>query len=184
MIKTTYVEPYKVLKTSKAISSVQLGKAKVTRSDSKGAYSSSSSSSRSFLTGSKGKLTVKTADKNYSITSIIVETYDKDGKPVYTKVGNKKTVNFGLNKRSGQYSSPYSNYSENYTSLYKPTTVYVSYKNKYTGAFYRVNSVTKDAYGNNVFSVTYRNAGDTKDSTYTTYSLPDSYTSSYTFFKK
>ena len=186
VIKTTYVKPYKVLKTSKVIKSVQLGSTKLTRADSMGAYSSSSSSQRAFLSSkkTKGKLTVKTADKNYSITSIIVKTYDKNGKPVYTKVGNKKTVNFGLNKSSSQYSSPYSSYSYSYNSLYKPTTVYVSYKNKYTGAFYRVNSVTKDADGDNVFSVTYRNVGDTKDTTYTTYSLPDSYTSSYTFYKK
>lgn len=186
LIKTTYEKQYKVLKTKRAIKSVQLGSTKLTRADSQGAYSSSSSSQRTFLSSkkTKGKLTVTMADKNYSITSIIVKTYDKDGKPVYTKVGNKNTVNFGLNKSMGKYNSPYGSYSSSYTSLYKPTTVYVSYKNKYTGAFYRVNSITKDAYGNNVFSVTYRYSGDTKDTTYTTSDLPDSYTESYTFYKK
>ncbi|MCM1180477.1 MAG: hypothetical protein NC347_09495 [Clostridium sp.] len=187
VIKTTYKQPYKVLKTSKIISSVQLGKTKLTNADSKGAYSSSSSSRRSFLSGNSGKLTVKTADKNYSITSIVVQTYDKDGKPVYTKVGNKKKVNYGLNKWKSEYSSEYSSYAYSNTSLYKETTVYVCYKNKYTGAFCRVDSVSKDQYGNNVISYTYRYAGDTKDSKGTVYSLGSMNVrayESYTFYKK
>lgn len=191
VIKTTYKQPYKVLKTSKIISSVQLGKTKLTNADSRGGYSSSSSSRRSFLSGNSGKLTVKAADKNYSITSIVVRTYDKDGKPVYTKVGNKKKINYGLNKGKYTYSSEYSSYARSKTSLYKETTVYVCYKNKYTGAFYRVDSVSKDQYGNYVISYTYRNAGDTKDSKSTTtmssgYYYDDDVPGaiSYTFYKK
>lgn len=184
VIKTTYTKQYKVLKTDRVISSVQLGKTKLTRSDSHSAYSSSSSSSRAFLSGSKGKLTVKAADKNYSITSIVVLTYDKEGKPVYTKVGNKKTINFGMNKSRDSYKSPYSSYSYSNTSLYKPTTVYVFYKNKFTGGFSRVNSISKDKDGDTVFSITYRNAGDTKDTTTTTSYISSDYYQSYTFYKK
>ena len=47
-----------------------------------------------------------------------------------------------------------------------------------------MNSITKDANGNTVFSITSRNVGDTKDTTYTSESIPDSYTNAYTFFKK
>lgn len=187
VIKTTYSRQYKVLKTSKVISSVQLGKTKLTRADSNSAYSSSSSSSRAFLSGSSGKLTVKTADKNYSITSILVLTYDKEGKPVYTIVNNKKKINYGVNKsrRSNTSKSPYYAYSSNSVSLYKPTTVYVFYKNKFTGSFSRVNSISKDKSGNTVFSMTYRNAGDTKDITCTESSLYFYYNrDSYTFYKK
>ncbi len=184
VIKTTYSKQYKVLKTSKVISSVQLGKTKLTRADSKSAYSSSSSSKRAFLSGSSGKLTVKAADKNYSITSIVVLTYDKEGKPVYTKVSNKKKINYGVNKSMSSYKSPYTTYSYNNVSLYKPTTVYVCYKNKFTGAFCRVNSISKNKYGNSEFSVTYRNAGDTKDTTVTKTSMPSDCTTSYTFYKK
>ena len=184
VIKTTYSRKYKVLATSKVISSVQLGKTKLSSTNKYGAYSSSSSSKRAFLTGNSGKLTVKTADKNYSITSIIVETYDKNGKAVYTKVSNKKKINYGLNNSKNAYADPYGVYSYNYSSHYKPTTVYVTYKNKFTGAFSKVNSITKDANGNTVFSITSRNVGDTKDTTYTSESIPDSYTNAYTFFKK
>lgn len=184
VIKTTYSKQYKVLKTSKVISSVQLGKTKLTRADSKSAYSSSSSSKRAFLSGSSGKLTVKAADKNYSITSIVVLTYDKEGKPVYTKVSNKKKINYGVNKSMSSYKSSFSTYSYNSVSLYKPTTVYVCYKNKFTGAFCRVNSISKNKYGNSEFSVTYWNAGDTKDTTVTKTSMPSDCTTSYTFYKK
>ncbi len=186
VIKTTYSRQYKVLKTNKAISSVQLGKTKLTRADSNSAYSYSSSSSRAFLSGSSGKLTVKAADKNYSITSILVLTYDKEGKPVYTIVNNKKKINYGVNKsrRSNTYNSPYYSYSSNSVSLYKPTTVYVFYKNKFTGSFSRVNSISKNKSGNTVFSMTYRNAGDTKDTTVTTSSISSDCSVSYTFYKK
>lgn len=186
VIKTTYSCQYKVLKTSKIISSVQLGKTKLTKSDGRGAYSSSSSSQRAFLSGNSGKLTVKAADKNYSITSIVVLTYDKEGKPVYTKVSNKKKINYGLNKSKDSYSSKYSSSSYSKTSMYKNTTVYVFYKNKFTGAFSRVNSITKNKYGDYELSITYRKAGDTKDTTvtrsyissYSDYAVP------YTFYKK
>lgn len=182
VIKTTYSRQYKVLKTSRIISSVQLGKTKLTKSDSCGAYSSSSSSQRAFLSGNSGKLTVKAADSNYSITSIVVLTYDKEGKPVYTKVNNKKKINFGLNKSKDSYTSKYSSYSK--TSLYKETTVYVCYKNKFTGAFSKVNSITKNKYGNYEISVTYRNAGDTKDTTIVRSYMPSYNINSYTFYKK
>ncbi len=182
VMKTTYSRQYKVLKTSKIISSVQLGKTKLTKADSKGAYSSSGSSRRSFLSGNSGKLTVKAADKNYSITSIVVKTYDKEGKPVYTKVGNKKKINYGLFKHKDSYSSKYHSYSS--TSLYKTTTVYVFYKNKFTGEFTRVNSISKNKYGNYVFSVTSRNEGDQKDTTDTYSYLPSGNYVSYTFYKK
>lgn len=178
LIKTTYSTQYKVLKTAGVISSVQLGKTKLTRKDSRNAYSSSSSSSRSFLTGNSGKLTVKMANSNYGITSIVVRTYDKNGKPVYKKVSNKKNLGYGLYKRK---ETGY-NYSD--TSLYKETTVYVSYKNKFTGEFSQINSITTDAYGAPVFSVTYRKKGETKNTTVTSSAMPSSYTSSFTFYKR
>lgn len=184
VIKTIYSRQYKVLKTYEVISSVQLGKAKITSTSNRGAYSSSSSSSRSFLTGSKGKLTVKVADKNYSITSIVVKTYDKEGKPVYTKVGNKKNVNFGAYKPLSKYNSTYSTYSYSRTSLFKPTTVYVFYKNKFTGAYSTVDKIEKDVYGDYKFTYTYKNANSDKAETYTSYGVDTSYSQSFTFYKK
>lgn len=182
VIKTTYSRTYKVLKTSGVISSVTLGKKTLTNSNTNAAYSSSSSSKRSFLTGTSGKLTVKTASSNYSIMSIVVRTYDKNGKPVYKKVSNKKKITYGAYKSKDSYSG--SAYSYTSSSLYKPTTIYVSYKNKFTGAFYKVNSISTDSSGNTVFSVTYRNEGETKNTTCTTSSVPSGCTSVYTFYKK
>lgn len=178
VIKTTHSRQYKVLKTRSVISSVQLGKTKLTHSNKQGSYSSSLSSQRAFLSGNSGKLTVKTADKNYSIMSIIVETYGKDGKPVYTKVSNKKKINYGLHKMVD------SGLSYSHTSLYKNTRIYVSYKNKFTGEFCRIDSVEKNKYGSSIFFVTRRRAGEKQDTTYTTYKMPDDYTVSYTFYKK
>lgn len=178
VIKTTHSRQCKVLKANGIISSVQLGKTKQIHSDKRSAYSSSLSSQRAFLTGNSGKLTVKMADKNYSIMSIIVETYGKDGKPIYTKVNNKKKINYGL------YKMRESGFSFSHTSLYKNTRIYVSYKNKFTGEFCRINSVEKNKYGSTIFSVTRRSAGEKQDTTYTTYKMPDKYTMSFTFYKK
>lgn len=178
IIKTTYNTQYKVLKTRGVISSVQLGKAKITNKDTQKAYSSSSSSSRSFLSGNSGKLTVKMANSNYSIMSIVVKTYDKDGKPVYKKVSNKKNLGYGLYKRRDTY------YSSSVTSLYKETVVYVSYKNKFTGEFCKINNITTDASGDPVFSVTYRKREDTKNTTVTRSAMPSEYTEEFIFYKK
>lgn len=181
VIKTTHTCQVKVLKTSNVISSVQLGTRKVTVSDKLAAYSSTSSSTTTsrFLSGNSGKLTVKLANSNYSITSIIVLTYNSKGEPVYTKVSNKKKINYGLYKAGYSYKSSYSNLQYSYSSMYKPTTIYIGYKNKFTGAYSKFDIVT-DSSGAQQIKTTYRNAGDTKDQNITGFA--GSY-QSYTFYK-
>lgn len=132
---TTY--KFKVLKTDEKVASVQLGKAKIsnkTTREKTGGYSKIKTE-KPFLSGSKGKLTVKMADKNYKIQSIIIATYDKKGDAIYKAVKNKKSVTFG------KYKQKY--YS---TQLFKPTKVYISYKNMFTGAYTKW-TVKKDEEG-------------------------------------
>lgn len=188
--KTTYTTIYKVLKNGRIISSVSLGKSKISGKDSNGVYkSTSSSTSKRMLSGNKGKLVVKMGDKNYSITSIIVETYDKDGNVVYKKVGNKKNVTYGAFKYNDSYSSSWGDtylYNYNYSSMYKPTTVYVGYKNKFTGEYSTFDVIKKtNSDGKPYYTIKSTYKYDSSDKVQTSeggFSGPCY--ASYTFFKK
>lgn len=134
--KTTHTRKIKVLKSTTAITSIKLGKSTWS---SKTSNSASSSSRKSvvnhYLTGTSGKLSVK-ANKNYAITSIIVVTYNGEGDPVYTSVKNNQTISYGQFVMNDSYtSSTNSIYNRINKSMYKPTKVYVSYRNKFTGAY-------------------------------------------------
>lgn len=186
LIKTTNTYEYKVLKSTTAVSSVQLGKAKLSYKDTRGSYSTTTTSSRKqFLSGSKGKVTAKTGDKNYSVTNILVLTLDKDGNLLAQVVGNKKNVVYGTGK--GDYTITSANGSvTKYSPMYKPTMVYVGYKNKYTGAFTKFDLVKVQEDGQTVTRIksTYRYEGDTKDREYIGTSPEGSCVSDFLFYKK
>ncbi|MBQ9983781.1 MAG: hypothetical protein IJP29_04250 [Lachnospiraceae bacterium] len=186
IVKTTETQTVKVFKTNKVISSVQLGSAKQVFTEKRTSTSTSDTSTyKRFLTGKNGKLKVKMADKNYAIQSIMLITYDAQGKAQYQIVGNNKKVTFGANKSMYTRQRPNDNYSYKSTSLYKPTHVYVYYKNKYTGAFCKINKIYKDAEGNYLFDYTYQNYGDEKATVVTgATSYPTRCYSSYIFYKK
>lgn len=186
VVKTTTIKTFKVLKTSRVVASVQLGKSKIAgKTTSNGTSSTSTSTSKKFLSGKSGKLTVKMADKNYSLQNIVVLTYDKDGKPEYKLVKNKKKITYGANKSLSYSQNTDGSYNYKSTSLFKPTVVCVFYKNKYTGGYCKINKIYKDAYGNNRFDYTYYYQGAEKASVVTgAYYLPDNYCYTYTFYKK
>lgn len=183
VVKTVSTYKYKILKSDVIFSSVQLGKAKYTKKNTFGAYKYVyKESNNKFLSGNSGKLTVKMGDKNYQLTSIIVETVDKDGKAVYKEVKNKKKVAFGKYKSGYEYKNEYNpKYKSWSKSLFKPTWIHISYKNKFTGEFSK-NSVAVDGNGNQYIKTVYRYAGDTKNQEGTWFDGPCNTT--YTFYKK
>lgn len=183
VVKTEYKQKIKVLGTDRVVSSVTLGKSKISGAERSADKSAGRHISKKFLSGSRGKLTVKMADKNYGIKSIIVETYDKDGKPVYTKVSNKNNITYGVNNYNPAYNPGHPGYSYEYGNLYKPTTVYVSYNNKYTGAYTKWD-IVKDADGEYQIVSTYRYDDDKEDRKVTSWSPRGSCYQSYTFYKK
>ena len=132
VVKEIITTKYRVVKKNSApIASITLGKAKSTTSNSFAASGKSSykATSQRFLSGTNGKLTVKT-NKGYNIQSIIVKTYDAQGNAVFQQAKNKGKVNFG------DFKSGYTNADGTYShSLYKTTTVYVNYKNKASGEY-------------------------------------------------
>lgn len=183
VVKTEYKQKIKVLGTDKVVSSVTLGKSKISgvkRSEDKDVVRYTS---KKFLSGNRGKLNVKMADKNYGIKSIIVETYDKDGKPVYTKVSNKNNITYGVNQYNPAYNPGHPGYSYEHSNRYKATTVYISYSNKHTGAFTKWD-VVKDADGEYRIVSTFRYDNDKEDRKVTSWSPKGSCYQSYTFYKK
>ncbi len=187
-LKVTTVTPYKVYDVSGKISSIQLGKSKMSYSNKYGKYGTyaSSTSRKQMLSGTKGKLTVK-MKKRYGLVDLVVKTYDKTGKAQYKLVKNKSTVTYGTNSYVDTYTSTYS--SSKYTSFYKPTTVYIFYKDKDAskksgGGYYDVKSIRKDATtGNYLFTYTYVGYNGKKTEYVDTTGFPDSYVS-HTFYKK
>ncbi len=188
VVKTVHSRTYKVLKNTNPIASVQLGKAKIsTKVSSNGTSSQSTYTSKKFLSGKNGKLTVKMSDKNFAIQSIVVQTYDAQGKAQYQIVKNKKKITFGNYKYLNEYKNMDGEVRSRYTSLFKPTTVYVFYKNKYTGDACKIDRIYKDQYGEYRFDYTYSYQGDkqptvVKDNYYLPYK--DDYVRTYTFYKK
>ncbi|MCM1158812.1 MAG: hypothetical protein NC300_08815 [Bacteroidales bacterium] len=189
VIKTTHQIVYKIVKTTSPIASVKLGKAKSTRAVKANGYSTTTTVSRNqFLTGKKGRLTVKSSDKNFTVTSIIVRTYNKDGKPVYQKVKNKSMITYGTQRETSQYEynssiSDYG-YKDSSASMYKPTSVYIGYRNKFTGEFAAYDVITDAKTGEQKIKSTWRNAGATEDSEYTGSTFRGNSYSRYDFYKK
>lgn len=135
--KSHYTYKFKIENSSNAIKSVKLGKkAQITTSESRSNFKSTTKSTRnSFLTGNSGKLSIKT-NKGYSITSIIVVTYDREGNSVMTQVNNNKTVVFGQYLKNNSYTSVWNPaYKYISKSMYKPTEIYVGYKDNFTGSY-------------------------------------------------
>lgn len=162
VIKKVYTDKIKVIADNSIVKSVQLGKSKITASKKNSKYSNSGTyTSSKFLSGKSGKLTVKMSNSNYKITSIVVKTYDAQGKAVYALVKNKKKVNFGMNKVIDSYDNGYG-YAYSRTSMYKPTEVYINYQNKFTGEYSKINKIYKDQYGNYSVDYEYKYANDDK----------------------
>ena len=185
VVKTTTQYKYKVVKGGayNYVTSVQLGKAKYSSAYSSNGYSSTSTyTSKKFLSGNSGKIKVKMGD-NYSLTSILVRTYDAEGNYVYQLVKNKGTVTYGNYKNEYSYKSTTSTYGYSSTSLYKPTEVIIYYKNKTTGVGTTIKSVEPRANGG--YTITYERTNSNGEvSTYTTSGRPGYNYTSYTFYKK
>lgn len=159
IIKKVYKDKIKVIADNSVVKSVQLGKSKITASAKNSNYSNSGTyTSSKFLSGKSGKLTIKMSNKNYKIMSIVVKTYDAEGKAVYAIVKNKKKLTFGANKALDSYDNGYG-YAYTRASMYKPTEVYINYSNKYTGEYSKINKIYKDAYGNYLVDYEYKNWG-------------------------
>lgn len=95
-----------------------------------------SDSNSAFTTKKSGKLSIKMA-KGYTLKKITVRTYDKDGKTVEKVVKNNKKITLG--KYGSSYSYNYqSEYSPEYwysywsKSIYAPTYIEITYKDKWT----------------------------------------------------
>lgn len=183
---TTHTLKLVVKNTDAIITSVKLGKASNTYSDQEfeGGYSYTRTV-KPFLSGKSGKVVVTPA-KGIKIMDIVIQTYDKNGKPVYKLVKNKKKVTFGQYKYKDSYQSEYSNYRSTDTSLFKNTRVYVFYKDSATGGYTDITKIKKNADGEYVFTYNYRpNSAQPVQKKQTTVGyVPDYYWNSYTFFKK
>jgi hypothetical protein len=189
VVKTTYIETYKVMATTSPVSSVTLGKSKqVAKVTSNGYKTTSKYTTKKFLSGNSGKLTVKASSSNYKINNIIVETYDNTGNVKYISVKNKAKINYGLYKNTSSYQSQYSSYSYSNSSMYKPTIIHIGYTNKFTGAYSKYEVVTqKDSEGKDVQYIksTYKYAGkDEKEQVETDTYFEGPCHTSYTFYKK
>ena len=193
LVKRVRTYKIKVLKTTGTVASVQLGKAKISNKTTYGKTGGSSSIStrKPFLSGSKGKVTVKMANKNYKVQSIIIATYDKKGNEIYKAVKNKKSVTFG--KYKWKYTDSYSyedggKYYSYSTQFYKPTKVYISYKDKFTGEYTKW-TVKKDEKGKPTIVHVKNKYSDGDSYTYDTepsefYGNGFCTSGSYTFYKK
>lgn len=145
--KVTHTKTYKVLnRGTEAVKSVKLGKTTQMDSTTYKEGGSTTSVKRGLLSGNSGKLVVTMADKNYKLTSILVRTYDANGKEIYTKVNNKKKVAYGNNIIKDEYvpTLPDDTYRRYRKTMYKPTDVLVFYQNKFTKESTTINSLTSD----------------------------------------
>lgn len=184
VVKTTTVNAYKVVKVSRIITSIQLGKSKYSYKDVRSGYSSNGTTTiKKFLSGKSGKVKVKMG-KDYSLQSIVVVTYDKEGNEMYQLVGNNKSVTYGTYKDQASFKSSYSTYGYSHATMYKPTEVYVFYKDNTTKEYTKIKSIEKDADGD--YKITYERCySDGSKSEYTNNNyLPSNYRESFIFYKK
>ncbi len=173
LIKTHYVDTYKVVTTTNPIKSITLGKNKITNT-----YKSSGTKVNQkrvtkfrYLKGKSGKLSIK-ANKNYKITSAFAVTYNANGDVVVSPSGNGKKVIYGTGKATsktekeqyildanGNYTyvkdAAGNNTSEVQsqmvttavsTSKYKPTTIYYGYRDTFTGSYTNYSVSTRQVY--------------------------------------
>lgn len=164
VIKVVHTQKVKVLKDANYIKSITLGKAKYTN---KATYKEGSSSTKrvvnKYLTGTQGKLTVKT-NKNYSVNSIIVQTYDAEGNTVYQAVNNKGIVSYGAYAWDG-YPKATEKVKERISKdLLKETTVYVGLTDKFTGAYTKY-TIKTDTDGTKYVETEYKNSALDKEPT-------------------
>lgn len=177
--KTTHTKSYKVVKDTNVFKYVKLGKAKYTYSRKSSETSGSSTNVvKKYLTGTSGKLNIKT-NSNYAITSILVMTYDKEGKAVYTQVANKQNVAYGLNAYDTTLQNVVAGVDKNKgylnRDLLKRTYVYVGYQNKFTGAYSKF-TIKTDAQGKKYIENEWKYAGageQVQKDTYYNYFYPD-----------
>lgn len=160
--KTHYVYTYKVLQTTNELKKISLGKNKITYTTKSAGtkVSTKTVTNYRFLKGNKGKLSFKTSNKNYKITSAFVTTFDANGKIVITPAGNNKTITYGTGKRLDEtivnkivqdangedtYTTDPVTGEKTYTTQpvvtarsqdkYKKTTVYYGYRDVFTGSY-------------------------------------------------
>ena len=173
LIKTHYVDTYKVVTTTNPIKSITLGKNKITNT-----YKSSGTKTNvktvtkfRYLKGKSGKLSFK-ANKNYKITSAFAVTYNANGDVVVSPSGNGKKVTYGTGKATSKTEREQyvldanGNYTyvkdaagndtderqsqmvttATSTSKYKPTTIYYGYRDTFTGSYTNYSVSTRQVY--------------------------------------
>lgn len=173
LIKTHYVDTYKVVTTTDPIKSITLGKNKITNT-----YKSSGTKVNKkivtkfrYLKGKNGKLSIK-ANNNYKITSAFAVTYNANGDVVVSPSGNGKKVTYGTGKETSKTEKEQyildANGKYTYvkdaagndtderqsqmvttavsTSKYKPTTIYYGYRDTFTGSYTNYSVSTRQVY--------------------------------------
>lgn len=186
-VTVTTTQKIKVQNTeTPIIQSVKLGTASISYSSSggDGIYSYTSTIKR-FLSGTKGKVNVSMGS-NSKLMDIVIETYDKDGNPVYKLVQNKKNVTYGkyAYNYESSYSDTYSSYDNKSTGLFKETRVYVFYKDKISGGYTDIQSVKYNSKTKSYdIKYKYKSPTASKAITTTSTSLPYSYMEQYIFYK-
>lgn len=151
-ISYTNVDVFKVVPSRNVYKQVKLGNSYVKKSHlaKLGGYFDSKKGNV-FLKGASGKLSVK-MDSEYTLTSVLAGTYDADGNYVYKKAANGGTVAYGQNYSSSK-SEEGAKIKYFRESLYKPTTIYLFYKDKTTGTSTTVTNEGVDAEGNQTFTI-------------------------------
>lgn len=181
IVKTSHTLRVKIQNSITPITSIKLGKSKWSSKSSNTATSTSNTSVvNRYLTGSNGKLSIK-ANKNYSITSIIVVTYNQEGEPVYNSVRNNQKINYGQFIKNSSYVSSNGVNTRISKSIYKPTEIYVGYKNNFTGA-YTIYTVKTRNDGSTY--VEYQDCYANSSKIQTGIGLNGYYDKSYVFYKK
>lgn len=173
LIKTHYVDTYRVVTTTDPIKSITLGKNKITNT-----YKSSGTKTNvktvtkfRYLKGKSGKLSFKT-NKNYKITSAYVVTYNANGEVIVTPSGNNKKVTYGTGKinsktekeqyildANGNYTyvkdaaGKDTNVRQSQmvtiatsTSKYKPTEIHYGYQDTFTGSYTKYSVSKRQVY--------------------------------------
>lgn len=146
-VKDTYTKTFKVLNTDSIVKTIKLGKSTKTYSSKlKNGGFSSVIVRGGFLTGSKGKLAVTMADKNYNNGGMLVKTADADGNNIYTVAKNKSSVKYSDYEAKSSEGSDDSWYKSSTSSMYKETTVIVAYENKAEGYGTKIVSTGVNSY--------------------------------------
>lgn len=143
---THHVDTYRVLQTTNPVKSIKLGKSSVTYTvKNKSAKSNTKAVVKNrYLTGASGNLTIKT-NKNYSLTTGYVVTYDANHNVAVAPVANKGAVTYSTGNYKVDYKIPrdYDINTKQYTftkltggeSMYNETEIYYGYKDAFTGDY-------------------------------------------------